>query len=107
MYQTFKLGKNDLVDTKAFHFEVTASKKVAMFFQPYAAVGYDTFSMEANYDQEINGTTVGTNVKFDDENSFHGTLGVQLGLPFVKLNAQVDQAKETGAAIGLRFGIGN
>jgi hypothetical protein len=107
MYQTFKLGKNDLVDTKALHFEVTASKKVAMFFQPYAAVGYDTFSMEANYDQEINGTTVGTNVKFDDENSFHGTLGVQLGLPFVKLNAQVDQAKETGAAIGLRFGIGN
>jgi hypothetical protein len=107
MYQTFKLGDNDLVDTKAIHFEVTASRKVAMFVQPYAAVGFDTFSMEANYDQEINGTTVGTNVKFDDENSFHGTLGVQLGFPFVKLNAQVDQAKETGAAIGLRFGIGN
>jgi len=107
MYQMFKLGKNKLIDTKALHVEVTASRKFAMFFQPYAAVGYDTFSMEANYNQTVGSTTVATNVKFADENSFHGTLGLQFGLPFVKLNAQVDQAKETGAAIGLRFGLGN
>jgi hypothetical protein len=107
MYQTFTLGDNKLIDTKAFHGELTASKKLAMWVQPYVGVGYDTFSMEVNYDQDLAGTTVSENVKFDDQNSFHGTAGVLLGLPLVKLSAQVDTAKETGASLGIRFGFGN
>jgi len=108
MYQTFSLGKDKLIDTKAMHFEVTASRKLALWVQPYAGVGYDTFSMEANYTPDASvASSVPTNVKFDDENGFHGTLGVMFGFPLVKLHAQVDQAKETGAAVGLRFGLGN
>jgi len=107
MYQTLKLGDNDLIDTKAFHGEVTASRKLGIWVQPYVGVGFDTFSMEVNYDQAVGGTSQKNNVKFDNENSFHGTLGVLLGFPMVKLHAQVDTAKETGAAIGLRFGLGN
>ncbi len=105
MYQTFKLGDNDLIDTKAMHVEVTASKKFGLFFQPYAAIGYDTFSMDVNYDQA--GGSQNVKVEFDDENSAHFTAGLLLGFPMVKLHAQVDSAAETGAAIGLRFGLGN
>jgi hypothetical protein len=107
MYQTFELGKNKLIDTKAFHGEVTASRKVLLWVQPYVGVGYDTFSMDVNYDQTVGGTNQSYKVKFDDQNSFHGTAGVLLGFPLVKIHAQVDTAKETGAAVGLRFGIGN
>src|SRR5205085_1786712 len=104
MYQTFTLGDDKLIDTKAFHGEVTASKKLGMFLQPYVGVGYDTFSMEANYDQTVGGGSTSVNVKFDDENSFHGTAGILLGFPIVKIHAQIDTAAETGAAVGIRFG---
>ena len=94
MYQTFTLGKNKLIDTKAFHGEVTASKKLGMWVQPYVGLGFDTFSMEVNYDQTLSGGgTQSTNVKFDNQNSFHGTAGLLLGFPVVKLSAQVDAAK--------------
>jgi hypothetical protein len=108
MYQTFKLGKGDLVDTHAFHAEVMASRKVVPWLQPYAALGFDTFSMEVNYDQNLaGGGTQKTNIKFDNENSAHFTAGVLLGFPLVKLHAQFDAAAETGVAVGLRFGLGN
>ena len=107
MYQTFKLGANDLIDTQAMHGEITASKKFGLFFQPYVGAGYDTFKMEVNYDQTVGGTSQAYNVKFDDENAFHGTVGLLLGFPMVKLHAQVDTGAETGAAVGLRFGLGN
>ncbi len=108
MYQTFQLGNNKLIDVKAFHGEVTASKKMKLWVQPYVGLGYDTFSMETNYDYKpAGGGTESLHVKFDNENSFHGTAGILLGLPAVKLFAQVDAAAEMGAALGLRFGMGN
>jgi hypothetical protein len=107
MYQTFQLGDDELIDTKTFHGEVTASKKF-LWLQPYVGVGYDTFSMEVNYNQDLGGgTTQKVNVKMDDENSAHFTGGVLLGLPMVKLHAEFDAGAETGAAVGLRFGLGN
>ncbi len=107
MYQTFTIGKDKLLDTKAFHAEVTASKHMLKYVQPYAGLGYDTFSMDVNYDQSTGGGTVSTHVKMDDQNSFHGNVGLLLDFPVVKLNAQVDAAKETGAAVGIRFGFGS
>lgn len=107
MWQKFNLGENDLIQTNAFHAEVTASKKMALWVQPYAGLGFDTFSMEVNYDQTVGSGTQKYNVKFDNQNSVHATAGVLLGFPLVKLHAQVDAAKEVGAAVGLRFGFGN
>jgi len=81
---------------------------VLTFVQPYAGLGYDTFSMDVNYDQNVGGgQTVSEHVKFDNQNSVHASLGLLLDFPVVKLNAQVDAAKETGAAVGIRFGIGS
>jgi hypothetical protein len=108
MYQTFQLGSDKLIDTKAMHVDVTASKKFAMFFQPYVGVGYDTFQMKANYTQDLgSGQKADVHVKFNDENSAHLTAGLLVGLPVVKLSAEFDSGAETGASVGLRFGLGN
>lgn len=108
MYQTFQLGSNKLIDTKAVHVDVMASKKFALFFQPYVGVGYDTFKMNANYTQDLGGAQkADVHVKFNDENSAHLTAGLLIGLPIVKLSAEFDSGAETGASVGLRFGLGN
>jgi hypothetical protein len=108
MYQGFQLGDDKLIDSKTWHAEVTASRNVLPWLQPYVAMGYDSFKMEVNYDQDLSGGgTQPTNVKFDDENNAHVTAGVLLGFPTIKLHAQVDFASRVGAAAGVRFGFGS
>ncbi len=108
MYQTFQLGKDKLIDTKAVHVDVMASKKLAMIFQPYVGVGYDTFQMKANYTHDLGGgQSVDEHIKFNDENSAHFTAGLLVGLPIVKLSAEFDSGAETGVSLGARFGLGN
>jgi hypothetical protein len=60
--------------------------------------------MEVNYKDSSAGGQP-TNVEFDSQNDAHVTGGVMLGLPAVKLFAEVNIAAQTGAALGLRFGI--
>lgn len=106
MYQKFHVGDDDLIKTNSFHGEVMASKSFGVL-QPYVGVGFDTFTMEVNYDQDVGGTTESVNVQMDDENSAHLTGGMLLAFPLVKLNAQIDSGARTGASIGLRFGTGH
>lgn len=49
-YQTFKLG-DGLLDTKALHVDVTASRPFGRLIavEPYVSVGYYTFSMDVSY----------------------------------------------------------
>jgi hypothetical protein len=108
MYQGFQLGDDKLIDSKTWHAEVTASRNVLPWLQPYVAAGYDNLKMEVNYDQDLSGGgTQQTNVKFDDESGAHFTAGVLLGFPTIKLHAQVDFASRVGAAAGVRFGFGS
>jgi len=108
MYQGFQLGDDKLIDSKTWHAEVTASRNVLPFLQPFVALGYDSFKMEVNYDQDLSGGgTQKTNVKFDNESNAHVSAGVLLGFPTIKLHAQVDFASRVGATAGVRFGFGS
>lgn len=102
-YQTFQLGDDDLIDTKALQVAVTASRAFGVA-EPYVTMGYDTFHMEVNYAASGSGGQ-DVNVEFDSQNDAHFTGGVMLGLPIVKMFAEINVAAQTGAAIGLRFGI--
>jgi hypothetical protein len=102
-YQSFKIGEDDLIDTRAFQFGVTASKTFG-FAEPYAMLGFDHFGMEVNYKNESIGTQ-DINVELDADNNVHFTGGVLLGFPVAKLFAEFNLAAQPGAALGLRVGI--
>jgi hypothetical protein len=104
-YQTFKIG-DGLLDTKAFHVDVTASKalgvKGLVKLEPYVGIGYDTFSMDVSYTQTDPPDHIG--VSMDRQSNAHFTVGAQLTLAAVKLHGEFNAAANTGAAIGLSVG---
>lgn len=102
MYQKLKLGDDDLIDTSALQFGVNASKRFALL-EPYAGLGFDSFTMESNYKSDTTGESF--NVEFDTESNVHFTAGLQLRLPILRLYAEYNVAAENGAALGLQFGI--
>ena len=101
-YQTFKLG-DGLLDTKALHLNVTGSKSFGLV-QPYVGIGYDTFKMDVDYTSTSNPGEHVT-VSMDDKSNAHFTVGAQASLAIVKLHAEFNAAANTGAAIGLSFGL--
>jgi hypothetical protein len=108
-YQKLKLG-DGLLDTKAMHFDVTASKRFGTFikFEPFVSVGYDTYDMSVKYTFTGAGSPVGgeeLSVDFDKLSNKHIAAGAQLSLAVVKLHAEFVSAANTGAAIGLSFGL--
>jgi hypothetical protein len=104
MYQTFKIG-NGLLDTKALHVDVTASRRFGSRFllEPYVSVGYDTFDMDVSYKST---TTPGDNISIgmNKQSNAHLAAGAQLHIVFLNLSAELVSAANTGAAIGLSFG---
>lgn len=100
-YQGFTIGNDDLVKTSAWHADVTGSKRFGMF-QPYVGLGYDSFKMDAKYEESSTGTTI--SVDFDPETNTHFTAGAALLLPFMRLTGEFNAAAETGVAVGLAFG---
>jgi hypothetical protein len=99
-YQKFEIG-DGMVDSKAMHVGVTASKTFAMF-QPYATIGYDTLEMEAKYQSDTDGTDV--NVNFDKQSKMRFAVGASASIAFLKLNGEFTAAAENGVAVGLGFG---
>jgi hypothetical protein len=104
-YQTFKIG-DELLDTKAFHADVTGSKSFGagmVKLQPYASVGFDTFKMDVSYASSTDpGSKI--DVSMDDESGMHFGIGALATLAFVKLHLEFDAGAATGAAMGLSFG---
>ena len=100
-YQGFKLGDQDLIETSAWHADLTGSKRFGMI-QPYIGVGYDSFKMDVNYEDASSGQAVA--VDFDPETNAHFTAGAALLLPFMRLTGEFNAAAETGVAVGLSFG---
>ena len=103
-YQTFKLG-DGLLDTKAMHFDVTASRLFGKRFtiEPYVSVGYDTFKMDVSYKDSTDPTN-NISLSMDNQSNAHLAAGAQLSLVIAKLQAEVFSAANTGASIGLSFG---
>jgi len=107
MYQKFSIGDDDLVEAKAIALNVTGSKKFGMVIsvEPYVGIGIDSFEMDAQYTFDDGSTTEEISVAFDRQNDFHGTLGLNVNLPGVKLHGELNQAAASGYAVGLSFGI--
>ena len=102
-YQTFKLG-DGLLDTKAFHGDVTASRSFGLL-QPYVGVGFDTFKMDVSYKSSDPNNPGEIAISMPDKSNAHFTVGAQASLAIVKLHAEFNAAANTGAAIGLSFGL--
>ena len=99
-YQSFEIN-DSLLDTKAFHMDVTASRSFPIV-QPYAAIGFDTFKMDAAYEDTGTGTNV--SVDFDRKSNVHLTAGLLARLAFATLHAEANIAATNGLAVGLSFG---
>ncbi|MCX5752448.1 MAG: autotransporter domain-containing protein [Candidatus Krumholzibacteria bacterium] len=108
-WQTFSLGENKegdkLISSKTLSIGVQASKKMAMFFEPYAGVSYDTHSMSVSYESKASDTPIDIDVDFEKESSMHLTLGLMLEFPVVKGFAEYNIAGQNSFALGLGFGI--
>jgi hypothetical protein len=103
-YQKLKIG-DGLLDTKAMHFDVTASKRFGHVFQiePYVSLGYDTFKMSLAYKSTSNpGENI--SVDFDKLSNKHIAVGAQLQVVFLKLHAEYVSAANNGAALGVSLG---
>jgi hypothetical protein len=108
-WQSFGLGENKegdkLISSRAFSVGVQASKKVAMFFEPYTGVSYDTHSMSVAYESEATGSTTAIDIDFEKDSSLHLTLGLALELPVMKAFAEYNIAGMNSFVLGLGFGI--
>ncbi|HKQ56429.1 MAG TPA: DUF6588 family protein [Candidatus Eisenbacteria bacterium] len=100
-YQSFKINEN-LLESKAIHVDVTGSKDFALL-QPYAAIGFDSFKLDALYEDSTNpGNNI--SVDFDRKTNVHLTAGLLANLPVVKIHAEANIAATNGLAVGLSFG---
>lgn len=100
-YQKFKIN-DSLLDTRAFHVDVTGSRSFPIF-QPYGAIGIDSFKMDAAYEDAAN-PGVNIAVDFDRKTNLHLTAGVLANLAFATLHAEANIAATNGVAVGISFG---
>ena len=102
-YQSFKIN-DSLLDIKSLHFDVTGSRSFGLL-QPYAAIGMDSFKMDAAYqDTSVPGSPVDISVDFDRKTNVHLTAGLLANLPVVKIHGEANIAATNGVAVGLSFG---
>jgi hypothetical protein len=101
-YQTFDVS-DDLVKSKALHFDVTGSKRYN-WLQPYVGVGYDKLDMESHYTSSTGGGNI--DVTLDSDTAMHLTLGAQAIFSVVHFYGEANLASTNGVAVGLSFGNG-
>ncbi len=108
-WQRFTLGKNNegghLMTSNAFSFGVQASKKLAMFFVPYAGLSYDTHKMDLSYDSKATGTEKTVDVNFEGTSTMHLTLGLMFNAPVVNLFGEYDIASQSSFSFGVGLGF--
>jgi len=101
-YQSFTIN-GSLLKTRAFHVDVTGSRDLGVV-QPFAAIGMDTFTMAARYEDVTSPGDV-IAVDFGRRSHIHLTAGVLASLGFATLHAEANIAARNGLAAGLRFGL--
>jgi len=108
-WQKFTLGKNKegghLMSSNAFSFGVQASKKLPVFFVPYAGLSYDTHKMDLAYDSKATGTEKTVKVDFEGTSTMHLTLGLMFNVPGLNLFGEYDIASQSSFSFGLGLGF--
>lgn len=103
-WQSFKIGDDDLVDTKSLSYGLQASKRFTLL-EPYVGLGMDSFDMDVEYQTSIGGTDQTIKLDFDKETNAHFTAGTALHLGFVHLHGQFNASAQTSWAFGLGLGM--
>jgi hypothetical protein len=106
-YQTFKIG--DLMEAKAFNINAMASKAFSVV-TVYGGFQYETSSVTVTYTYTgipLEGQPANSSLSVDmtGENKFRGTVGFDLDLVILDLNADISVGKVTTASAGLGFGF--
>jgi hypothetical protein len=108
-WQSFGVGENKkgdrLISVDAYSFGVQASRKMGLFFEPYAGLSYDTRSMSVSYQSEATGSTTDIDIDYEADGSLHLTLGLMLEFPVAKGFVEYNIAGQNSFAFGLAFGI--
>lgn len=100
LWQSFEIG--DILDAKATHMNVTASKQYR-FFRPYIGLGIDTMQTEAKYDDEDDPDN-SFDVTLDRQTDPRLTAGVAATVPYFSVFLEVSSAAATSVALGLSIG---
>ncbi len=98
-YQTFKMG--DILSANNVNFNIHASKKLLMF-TPYLGIGVDNTSFTASYkmgDGEKQDFTI------EGDNKLRTTVGLNIKLLVLQINAEYAMGEYNSAAIGVGFAL--
>ncbi len=101
-YQRFKLGE-DFIDATAMHYGVQASKSFSVLTL-YGGLGYDTANIKVEYEPSA---TPNERIKLDldAENGVRATLGVNLKLAILHLNADYSIGAQSAFSAGIGLGF--
>jgi Family of unknown function (DUF6588) len=101
-FQSFSIGEDDLIDSSAMTFNVTASKQYNLL-RPYVGLGYDSMKTDVySKDEEDPDNTLDTSL--EDETNTHLTLGVAAVTSAVSIYFEFNAAAANGFALGFEFG---
>jgi len=98
-YQNFKVG--ELLSANNMHFNIHASKKLLMF-TPYAGIGVDNTTFTASYKMD-DGEKQDFTIKGD--NKLRTTIGLNIKLLVLQVNAEYAMGEYNSAAIGIGFAL--
>ncbi len=107
MWQNFKVGENsggdELLSTDALSIGVQASKAMGPI-QPYAGFGFDSYSMDVQYDADAGGAENLIDLEFESSSTAHLTLGAALDLWLFNINGEYNVADQNSFSVGLALG---
>lgn len=98
-YQNFKMG--DILSANNMNFNIHASKKLLMF-TPYMGIGVDNTSFTASYKMG-DGEKQDFTIKGD--NKLRTTVGLNIKLLVLQINAEYAMGEYNSAAIGVGFAL--
>lgn len=102
MYQSFAIG--DVLDSNHMQLRVTGSKPVQPWLEPYAGVGYNSFTLKGEYTYDAAGGEEDIDLELEAETGVHAVVGVNLLLGGFALYSEYNLAAESGVTIGFAFG---
>ena len=103
-FQEFKMGEDDLMETKTQSYGAQASHDFGIL-EPYGGLALETFDMDVHYTTEFAGETEEISLEFDRATTMHLTAGLTARLGLFHVNGEANFASQTSFAMGI--GLGN